>query len=750
MFKSNRIPIFILILIVGAFYSWTTAFKENESIVSIGVNILQLVAGFMALISLTQAFQVAKAKRKTFWLLLGIGIGFYMSSNLLSLYFLIFLERVLSEDIKYAIWSFTYIFFLTALIVRLKSKSNSFLDNSYIFNIVTVMISATAISIHYLIGPVLVISGNSWLRTITAILYPIVDLTILFIITVMFYLIQNKKEKEYMLFCVTAFFCQIMTNLFYAYLALKEAYHPGHHVDVLRIFVLFFIGMTAIYAKNSKGNVKMEVPNPLGNKDILIPYTIILLLLFLVIQTYEWKLNALSIGLLLVFFIIIARQLQILYKNKILMKQFKHLAFHDPLTGLHNRISFTQEIDTLLSNHQDDQVALLLIDKDRIKMVNDTLGHHVGDNILVKTAERLQATVSKDASIFRIGGDEFTIVLPRTNEKISASLADDILTAFQQPLLLDDYEMNITPSIGISVFPEHGATSEELMKNADAAMYLSKENGKNAYSFYNAELNSAMGRKMEIETELKKAIQQDQLSLYYQPKVDLHTGRIIGMEALLRWEHPELGFISPVEFIPIAEETGMIISIGEWVLQQACKQNKTWQVQGLPALCVSVNVSVLQFQHGKFLETVKKALHQSQLDPQFLELEITESIMQDFKESKEILIRLKEMGINISIDDFGTGYSSLTVLQQLPIDTIKIDKSFVDELEKSGQIFMVKTIIDLGLNLRLNVVAEGIEDDQQKKILKDNGCMTGQGYLFSKPVAANEFETLLREEVSKL
>ncbi|MEI4771945.1 EAL domain-containing protein [Psychrobacillus sp. FJAT-51614] len=254
---------------------------------------------------------------------------------------------------------------------------------------------------------------------------------------------------------------------------------------------------------------------------------------------------------------------------------------------------------------------------------------------------------------------------------------------------------------------------------------------------------------MQIETELKKAIQNEQLSLFYQPKVDLHTERIIGMEALLRWEHPDLGSISPVEFIPVAEETGQIVSIGEWVLLQACQQNKKWQEQGLPSLCVSVNVSVLQFQHGQFLETVQIAIKESQLDPKFLELEITESIMQNFKESNEILKGLRQLGIKTSVDDFGTGYSSLTVLQKLPIDTIKIDKSFVDELEKEGHNFMVKTIIDLSHNLELNVVAEGIETDRQMKILKDNSCMIGQGYLFSKPVAADELEVLLREEVSR-
>ncbi|RNF38810.1 EAL domain-containing protein [Planococcus salinus] len=552
-----------------------------------------------------------------------------------------------------------------------------------------------------------------------------------------------------MLFCVTGFSCQVAADFLYSYFAYTETYQPGNIVDLFWVLAIFFIGITGFYAIDHKNEAKLGVPNPLGNKDVLIPYTSILLLLFLVIDSYNWDFNILSVGLLVAFFIVLGRQFQILYKNRKLTNQFRHLAYHDPLTGLNNRGSFIEKIETVLENSRDGKVALLLIDLDRFKLVNDTLGHHVGDEVLVKTAERLKKSLTADALLFRIGGDEFTIVLARATEAKCVALAENILTAFQPPMFSEDHEINITPSIGISIFPAHGITSEELMKNADAAMYLSKENGKNSFSFYNAELDKVMMRKLQIENDLKTAISNEQLSLVYQPKVDLQSKKVVGMEALLRWNHPQLGWISPLEFIPIAEETRQIIPIGEWVLNEACRQNKQWQEQGYPPLCVSVNVSVLQFQHGEFLETVQKALQTSQLDAQFLELEITESMMQDIKESRDILDSLMKEGVKTSIDDFGTGYSSLSILPNLPIDTIKIDKSFMDELEKTGQYSIVKTIIDLSQNLNLKVVAEGIETESQRQILRENGCLVGQGYLFYKPVAPNDFESILKEAALK-
>ncbi|QHJ72370.1 EAL domain-containing protein [Planococcus halotolerans] len=545
-------------------------------------------------------------------------------------------------------------------------------------------------------------------------------------------------------FLLTGFFIQVAADLLYVYVSFQESYQPGHLVDVLWLLSTLLIGLSGYYAKSNDGNSVWALKNNAKDKDAAFPYLSILILLVLVVHSYQYDLNGLSTGLLVTFCLVLGRQMQVLRKNRQLVEQYRYLAYHDQLTDLRNRSSFKVEIENLLADYPTKQMALLLIDLDQFKVVNDTLGHHIGDQVLIKTAERLQTAMEKNMMLFRLGGDEFIIViLDATDEKCEA-VANKLLNLFHKSLDVDEFEVNITPSIGISKYPENGYTPEDLMKSADAAMYLSKENGKNGYSFFNVELSQEKIRKMTIENALKKAVQKNQFILYYQPKVVLGTRKIIGMEALLRWQHPELGWISPVEFIPVAEETGQIVAIGEWVLEEACRQNKQWQDAGYPPLSVSVNVSVLQFKHGKFLDTVEQVLKKTGLDTRYLELEITESIMQNIKESKRILISLQQMGIKISIDDFGTGYSSLNVLQKLPIDTLKIDKSFVDELDIDTMNPMVKAIIDLGLNLDMILVAEGIESENQMKVLIEHGCTIGQGYLFSKPVAPEDFEELMQ------
>ncbi|RNF39964.1 EAL domain-containing protein [Planococcus salinus] len=553
-----------------------------------------------------------------------------------------------------------------------------------------------------------------------------------------------------MLFVIFGFFLQIIGDSLYTYLSVYGSYQLGGFVDLIWLVALLFIGFAGYHAQKTKKEITLVVKNPFEEREFIFPYSSIMVLLALVIYSYRWNFNWLSSALLIIFFMVLGRQLLVINRNNKLVKEYRHLAYHDPLTGLNNRASFTETVENSLKKHKTDKMALLLIDLDRFKVVNDTLGHLVGDQILIKTADRLRQALGEEASLFRLGGDEFVIIISDTTERECSVTAEHLLKNFQEPFSVGDYEINVTPSIGISIYPDHGVNSEDLLKNADAAMYTAKENGKNNFSFYNSELNSIMTRKLKIENELRKAIESEQFILHYQPKVDLPTKRFIGMEALLRWEHPELGWITPGEFIPIAEETGQIVSIGEWVLKEACKQNKAWQENGFSPLCVSVNVSVLQFQQDDFLLTVKEALEESGLEPQFLELEITESIMQNIRESVKILESLRAMGIKTSIDDFGTGYSSLNILQELPIDTIKIDKSFIDGIGSTNQQAMVKTIIDLGVNLNLTVVAEGIESEQQMEALIHSNCNIGQGFLFSRAVAPEDFENILKVNNMKL
>jgi len=429
-------------------------------------------------------------------------------------------------------------------------------------------------------------------------------------------------------------------------------------------------------------------------------------------------------------------------------EKIEYMAYHDELTGLPNRNLFYRSLKQELKkakNHQK-KLALLFIDLDRFKGINDTLGHLIGDQLLQDVAKRLQKCVQDNGIVCRIGGDEFTIVLPSNEREDSERLAQKIIRILEKSFSIQGNELFITPSIGISLFPTHGEMEEELIKKADMAMYHAKARGKNNYYVYTVDLDETNSRKMKLENALRKAIDNNELSLHYQPKVELASEMIVGTEALIRWNNPTLGNISPVEFIPLAEETGMIHQIGEWVLQTACEHQKEWQKKGVPSIPVSVNVSAGQLRKD-FIEKVDQIIKETRVDPRILEFEITESVMQNMNETSKILQGLKQLGVNLSIDDFGTGYSSLSYLKNLPVDCVKIDKSFIDDiLETSNGGVMVKTIIDMGRNLNFTVCAEGIETEQQKKYLKQHNCTLGQGYLFSPPLPAERIVPLLEEK----
>ncbi|WP_226670860.1 GGDEF and EAL domain-containing protein [Metabacillus litoralis] len=424
------------------------------------------------------------------------------------------------------------------------------------------------------------------------------------------------------------------------------------------------------------------------------------------------------------------------------------MAYYDALTGLPNRNMFKKHLNNRLLNNTGENLAVLFLDLDRFKVINDTKGHSTGDLVLQIVAKQLTEAVQNAGLVSRQGGDEFLILLDdTTNEKVE-TISQRIITAFSQPIYIEDDEFFVTPSIGISLFPEDGQDQEMLIKNADTAMYLAKDRGKNNYQYYNPSLNKLSTRKMKLEVALRKAIEKDELTICYQPQIELSTRKIVAVEALLRWNHPKYGGISPVEFIPIAEETGLIVPIGRWVLQKVSEQHKQWKEAGLTSLRVAVNVSVRQIQENDFADDVKRTIQEYKLNPLDLELEITESIMQNIENSTIVLNELKNLGVTISIDDFGKGYSSLSYLKHLPIDKIKIDKSFVDDISHSSNNGSIaKAIIDMGHNMNFTIVAEGIEEVQQVEFLMKNFCEYGQGYYFSKPVSADEVLSIVEKEI---
>lgn len=432
-------------------------------------------------------------------------------------------------------------------------------------------------------------------------------------------------------------------------------------------------------------------------------------------------------------------------------KQIHRLAYYDSLTGLPNRVLFEEKLSIALEDAKlnKGKLALLYLDLDDFKKVNDTIGHMFGDLLLKNVGRLLQKCLGKNATVTRLGGDEFVAVLPHIDdEEELVRVIENIIKSFQNPWILDDREFYITVSIGITIYPKDGQADHILLKNADTAMYFAKKNGKNSYHFYTPDLNEKMIEKLEIENNLRHAVERNEFMVYYQPKVHMRTGHITGVEALLRWKHPIKGMISPNEFIPIAEETKLIVPIGEWVLRNACEQNKIWQELGYPDVSVSVNLSVIQIQQPDFIQKVKRILNETGIKPSCLELEITENIiMENFELTNDILNHLRGLGIRISLDDFGKGYSSLNYLKQLEIDILKIDKAFVDDItENNHQQSIVKAVIEMAHNMDIIVVAEGVETWEQFKFLKSLHCDKVQGYLFSKPISVLEMEEMMKKK----
>ncbi|MDD3354199.1 EAL domain-containing protein [Zoogloea sp.] len=425
------------------------------------------------------------------------------------------------------------------------------------------------------------------------------------------------------------------------------------------------------------------------------------------------------------------------------------LAQHDPLTGLPNRTLLHDRLDQALATaaRMHGRIALMFLDLDRFKTINDSLGHMVGDRLLQGVAERLSGCVRDSDTVSRQGGDEFLIVLTNIHAPGDAArVAEKILARLEAPFEVDGHLLGTSFSIGIALYPEDGASVETLMKNADTAMYHAKESGRNTYRFFDELMNANALERLQLENVLRRALERQEFQLYYQPQVDLASGRIIGMEALLRWFSSELGSVSPAHFIPLAEECGLIVPIGEWVLEEACRQARTWQDRGFPAVPVAVNLSAMQFRRDDIVATVRKALANSALDGQWLELELTESLlMQSGSNVEATLAALKTLGVRMSIDDFGTGYSSLAYLKRFPVDRLKIDQSFVrDVTDDPDDAAIVRAIIQMGRSLRLEVIAEGTESPEQMDFLRDEGCTAAQGYLFSPPLPADAISELLR------
>jgi len=436
-----------------------------------------------------------------------------------------------------------------------------------------------------------------------------------------------------------------------------------------------------------------------------------------------------------------------------MMEKTAHLAHHDFLTDLPNRPLLNERLTQAiaLARRHRRKAAVLFLDVDRFKDVNDSLGHAMGDKLLLSVARRLLACVRVSDTVSRQGGDEFLVLLPDIERPQDAGrFAAKILTALAVPHGIDGEELHITISIGIGLYPDDGQDVDTVIKSADTAMYHAKENGRNNYQFFAQDMNTRMVERLSIEGSLRGALERGEFSLYYQPKINLESGALIGTEALIRWRHPVRGTILPEQFIPIAEDCGLITPIGDWVLREACRQAKAWTDAGLEAVPVAVNISAVQLRDKDFLKGVRGILTQTRLEPRWLELELTESVlMQDAESTGRTLQALKAMGVQLAVDDFGTGYSSLSYLTQFPIDTLKIDQSFVRKmLLNTNDASMISTVISMGKNLNQRVIAEGVETKQQLRFLQARQCSEGQGYYFSHPLNAGDFAKYVEARAS--
>ncbi len=475
-------------------------------------------------------------------------------------------------------------------------------------------------------------------------------------------------------------------------------------------------------------------------------------------RTYVWRASAVSLLLILVVALLGSLSLRLAAtRQRVVEAQMAHaerveyIAYHDELTTLPNRSLFSKLLDQniTLARRYKRQVAVLFIDLDGFKYVNDSLGHDAGDQLLREVAARLKACLRDSDTVARLGGDEFVALLPEVEaDEFVSAVAQKILIAIARTFVLRNREFRVTGSIGISIYPRDGLDEQTLTKNADIAMYQAKAEGKNNYQYYTENLSTRSLERLSLESNLRNALERDEFQLFYQCKRESGSGRISGMEALLRWQNPALGTVAPMRFIPIAEELGFTVAIGKWVLRTACEQNAAWQKQGLPRMSMSVNLTARQFSDEKLLPDLKAILAETGMDAHLLELEITESVlMRDIERSLRILNALRKLGIRIAIDDFGIGYASLATLRQFPLDTIKIDRSLIRDFASVPENRnLAKAIIAMGKTLSLTVVAQGVETAEQADFLRDNACGEIQGFYFSKAVAPGEFAEMVEAQ----
>lgn len=660
-----------------------------------------------------------------------------------------------------------FIVFIHEIHKKRKGRSAAVLT----LDIIIIMCMSIAVTLEFVIFPNLTNQTEVTLFSIIVyVFYPLLHLGIL-AGAIMLYKCMDKDdpERKGIFIFALAFSVMYLANLGYTYLLTKNAYASGNLIDPIWTIYDFLLLVAATeYTHSDHGKPNEDKIHDKANLELnvaLPALSTISLFIFVTLRPNRliWICFGISIVLINIRQVIIAIQkrslileledlnLSLEEKVETRTKEIYKVAFYDHMTGLVNRRLFEELVEELIEEDDKDyKFSILLLDLDRFKTVNDTYGHSFGDLLIQKIAEMLKSLACEKCIISRLGGDEFAIVIKSVEDNNEAEiLSGQILRKLMGPIKLNDHVVYTTFSIGIATFPRDGKTFEDIVRCADLAMYHSKHLGRNTYSFYDENMFKSNSRRMTFERELHNAIAEKQFILHYQPQVDAKTKKVIGLEALIRWNHPVQGIISPFQFISIAEETGLIGPIGRWVLESACAQGKVWHDRGYKDLKIGVNISGYQFQQEGFVQMVKRTLGETKMNPKCLDLEITESIA--MKNEIAVITKLKELkklGIKVSMDDFGTGYSSLSYLNRFPIDTLKIPREFVMEIKPyHDKRNIIEAIIAIAKNLELSIIAEGVENEMQLKFLKDRDCDFIQGYLYSKPLPLDMVEGFLKKEL---
>jgi diguanylate cyclase len=768
----NKLFIYFIVIYIIVYYLWLY-FQKDGLIKIAGADVFSITASLISSITLFIVYKKVKNRDNYFWLFLSLGCFSHFIAVALESYYTIFLA--LSPDWIIFFYVLQLALFMTSFIYKLRYIA----DIKIVFDTWIIMTVAITFSWHYSISDLIAQSNFPTMDSLIPLGFTIGNLLLLFGSIRLYFGFEDNFPPRVLPFILGSYFIYVLADTSSTYIDLHQSQIFKNLLLPLPSVALLLMAVSGIYALNTMDHLSQKMRNHSISLRLLLPYIgVILLTMVMIFQEKEHQ--SLIFGSAIAILLVLLRQIFTSIENQNLLSKYhnlteelelkigerteelslknqqlltavrnmKHMAYHDVLSGLPNRRMFLERLMTAMDEAKRNRykIAIVFIDLDRFKNINDTLGHEFGDLLLKHVSKHMAKCVRKIDTISRQGGDEFTILLNRIRaEEDVIPMIERIRSIVAQPITILGQELHVSMSIGIAFYPGDGKNTEELMKNADMAMYRAKEEGRDNYKFFSMDMNKAISRKMALEYGLRNAIKNNEFVLYFQPQANIKTGEIVGVETLIRWNSIEAGLVPPNHFIPVAEETGLIIPIGEWVLSQACMQGKVWHDAGHSQLTIAVNLSPVQFLHENLVGMVIKALKTTGFNPNFLELEITEGVaFTDAEAAMKKMQALRDLGVRISIDDFGTGYSSLIYLKRFPINTLKIPKPFIQDINKHQKDkAFVETMIYLAHSLELTVVAEGIETREQLHYLKELRCDVAQGQLLSQPLTVTQLSALI-------